>query len=29
MAHLSKNDWKEVYLCVNMNSIGDKIQIIE
>jgi len=28
LKHLSEMDWKELYFCVGMNSVGDKVQLL-
>ena len=28
LKHISEGDWKDLYFCVNMNSIGDKVQLL-
>ena len=28
LKHLSASDWKELYFCVGMNSVGDKVQLL-
>ena len=28
LKHLAEGDWKDLYVCANMNSVGDKVQIV-
>ena len=28
LKHIPEADWKELYFCVTMNSVGDKVQLL-
>ena len=28
LKHVTEIDWKELYFCVSMNGVGDKVQLI-
>ena len=28
LKHIAENDWKDLYFCVNLNSVGDKVQLL-